>query len=188
MIARSVWRPAMYGGFAGAALGLLLMIAGHTLPNPVLCVSQFVSIIGCGIVGGLVIAFGPRRPLAKAFGLTGRGAAAADLTMIIIYGSLIGLLVGPLAVVVSGFVIGGLTIMAPWRGAHDLFSGAVFGGVASGYFFGLPALAAGAVVGAISAPPSNVGGRRRGRLTLAPRQGRRQAGEVSVAMTEMRWT
>jgi hypothetical protein len=69
MITRSIWRPAMYGGFAGVALGLLSMIAGWTSPRPGLCALQFASFLGCGIGGGLVVAYGPAHTLAWIFGV-----------------------------------------------------------------------------------------------------------------------
>ena len=74
MTTSSVWRPAMYGGFAGAALGELLMIAHWASPHPGLCALQFASILGGGIGGGLVIAYGPIRALARVLGVNRRDA------------------------------------------------------------------------------------------------------------------
>jgi len=64
MVANGVWKPVMYGGFAGLALGVLLQMAGWTSAYPGICALQFASILGCGIGGGLVVAYGPARSLA----------------------------------------------------------------------------------------------------------------------------
>jgi hypothetical protein len=79
MITRSVWRLAMYGGFAGIALGSLLMIASWTSPRPVLCVFQFAALLGGGIGGGLVVAYGPIRALTWIFGVNRNDATWKDL-------------------------------------------------------------------------------------------------------------
>jgi hypothetical protein len=87
--------------------------------------------------------------------------------MRIIAGSIIGLVVCPVAVVLLGFVLGGVGRAAPCHSAPDFFSGALFGAFASAYYFGLPALGVGAVVGAIvPAVLSRRGGRLVRRLGL----------------------
>ena len=50
----------MYGLFAGTAAGLLLIIARWTPSTPGLCAVQFATVLGCGIGGGLVIAYVPK--------------------------------------------------------------------------------------------------------------------------------
>ena len=81
MTTRSVWRPVMYGGFAGVALGSLFMIASWTSPHPGLCALQFASILGCGIGGGLVVAYGPVRALAWVVGVNRYDATWKDLVI-----------------------------------------------------------------------------------------------------------
>lgn len=61
------------------AVGALSMIAHWTSPNPGLCALQFATILGCGIGGGLVIAYGPVRTLAWVLGVNRRGATWKDL-------------------------------------------------------------------------------------------------------------
>jgi hypothetical protein len=79
MTMRSVWRSAMYGGFAGAALGLLSMIVNWTSPQPGSCALQFASMVGCGIGAGLVVAFGPVRTIRWALGVHRADATGKDL-------------------------------------------------------------------------------------------------------------
>jgi hypothetical protein len=55
MTARSVWRPVMYGAFAGVAIGSLLMIAGWTSPDPATCFLQCIAIVGGGIGCGVAV-------------------------------------------------------------------------------------------------------------------------------------
>ena len=52
----------MYGGFAGAAFGLVLILAGWTSPHLGLCALQFILILCCGIGGGLLAVYKNRRP------------------------------------------------------------------------------------------------------------------------------
>ncbi len=132
MTARSVSRPILYGTLAGAVLGSLLVYVGWPSPDSAACYLLAVSILACGVGGGLVLACGPKALLA----MTAKGIRGAftvdDLMARILPGTLIGLVAGPIAVVVSGFVIGGLF------------------GVFVAAFYGLYAVAAGAVVGAIA--------------------------------------
>ena len=79
MTTTNVSRSAMYGGFAGAFLGLLFMIAGWTSPRPGFCALQFASIVGCGIGAGLVVAFGPVRTIRWALGVHRADATGKDL-------------------------------------------------------------------------------------------------------------
>lgn len=58
----------MYGGFAGILVGSLLMILGWTSAQPELCAFQFAAILGCGIGGGLILAYGPVRTIAWVLG------------------------------------------------------------------------------------------------------------------------
>jgi hypothetical protein len=67
MATKSVWRPVMYGGLAGVVLGALSLI-GWTSPYPGICALQFATIVGCGIGGGLVVAYVPIRSLQWLFG------------------------------------------------------------------------------------------------------------------------
>ena len=69
----------------------------------------------------------------------------------IITGSLMGLIVGPLALLLAGFVVGGYTRMAPCHSAPDFISGALFGTLAVAWQFGIPAIVAGFILGAITA-------------------------------------
>jgi hypothetical protein len=141
----------MYGGFAGVAAGSLLMIAGWASPNPAICVLQFVSTMGCGIGAGLLTAYGPGRALEKTWEFIRGGATAGDIVMRVISGLLTGLVVGPIAVVVTGFVVGGLGRMAPCHRAPDFIGGAIFGAAMFAAFLALPALAVGPLVGALVA-------------------------------------
>jgi hypothetical protein len=79
-----------------------------------------------------------------------RGAPEALTTgMRIAFGSVVGLLVVPIAVVATGFVAVGLGRGSPCHGRSDFLSSAVFGAMVFAQWFGLPALAAGLVVGAV---------------------------------------
>jgi hypothetical protein len=64
-------------------------------------------------------------------------------------GVAVGALAFPIAVVATGFFVGGFGGATPCHSAPDFFSSALFGAQFSAYFFGLPAAAAGLVVGAI---------------------------------------
>jgi hypothetical protein len=61
MTVQKVWRPAMYGGFAGIAAVAFLMMANMTSPHPVFCAIQFATILCCGIGVGMIVACGPIR-------------------------------------------------------------------------------------------------------------------------------
>ena len=68
----------MYGGFAGAALASWLTICGLTAPDLILCLLQFIAMTGggagCGLAGGLVVAYGgPKRVLENVLGLNRGG-------------------------------------------------------------------------------------------------------------------
>jgi hypothetical protein len=65
----------MYGGFAGAALGLVLLLAGWTSSHLGLCALQFILILCCGIGGGLLAVYKNRRRIVAT--LLGLGAALA---------------------------------------------------------------------------------------------------------------
>lgn len=68
----------MYGGFVGVAFGALSLMAGWTSPYPGICTVQFATILGCGLGGGLVFAYGPRHSLAWLFGVGHRDATWKD--------------------------------------------------------------------------------------------------------------
>jgi hypothetical protein len=74
MVPKGVWKPMMYGGLAGLALGALLLIAGWASPRPGICALQIASILGFGIGGGLVVGYGPARSLAWLLGVWHRDA------------------------------------------------------------------------------------------------------------------
>ncbi len=138
---RNVWRPLFYGGCAGATLGLLLVLTGLTSVKPALCVVQFVSIMCFGIGCGLVIGCCPRTML-ETEGLRAR----------IFTGLLTGLLVGPAAVAIAGFIVGGCTRMNMWRhNAPDFLSGAECGAILCTLGLGLPAIVVGPLIGAVFA-------------------------------------
>jgi hypothetical protein len=61
--------------------------------------------------------------------------------------TLFGMVVGPVAVAVAGFLWGGVSRVAPCQTAPDFMSGGVFGALVFTYQFGLLAGVAGAVVG-----------------------------------------
>ena len=93
MTSPSVWRPAMYGGFAGVGLASLLMIVHWTSPHPRLCAIQVAVMLGCGIGGGIVVAYGPIRTLRWALGLNRCDATWKDpakrltfLSIVMIFG------------------------------------------------------------------------------------------------------
>jgi hypothetical protein len=148
---KRIGRPVMYGSFAGAALGSLLIIAGWTPANPGLCVFQFAAILGCGIGAGLFISHGPRRALAQALDLIRGGVSLGDLLRRMLSGSLAGLLAGPIAVAAAGSIVGGYTGMAPCHRAPDFITGAAFGTLFFCSFLGLPAIGVGFLVGGIVA-------------------------------------
>jgi hypothetical protein len=128
-------------------LGSLLLVATWTSPDWAAYVLLGVLIMGCGISGGLVIAYGPKSILAMAARVIRRGPSTDDLWTRILPGTLIGLVVGPIVLVVSLFIIAGLGRMSAPHSAPDLFTGAIF----FVYLFGLRAIFTGAVVGAIVA-------------------------------------
>ena len=102
MTARSVWRPALYGGLAGVALASLLTIAHWASPTFGLCAFQFAAIFGCGIGGGIVVAYGPVRTLGWVLGVNRCDATWKDLAKRVAF----------LSIVVS---LGVALLAAAWR-------------------------------------------------------------------------
>ncbi len=151
MTAGNVPRPIVYGTLVGGVLGSLLLVAGWTSPNWAAYTFLGVSILICGIGGGLLVAYGPKSVLPRAASLSPRRLTLDNLLARILPGALIGLAVGPVVLAVSAFIIGGLGRAAPCHSAPDFLSGAIFAVFAFGFLYGLPALGIGAVIGAIVA-------------------------------------
>jgi hypothetical protein len=90
----------------------------------------------------------PLRAERPAPGVSGRPSMAARMETTA-FGAISGLVIGPVALGLAAFVLGGLGRAAPCHRAADFLSGAIFACGAVIAILGLPAIGGGCVVGAI---------------------------------------
>jgi hypothetical protein len=132
-------------------LGLVLWSVGLTSQDAAIRFIQIASLVALGSGIGWVWGYGPSRFLRKILGLDRPNVSTGDCIASATFAALRGLYVGPAAVVVAGFVIGGIVRAAPCHSAPDFLSGAIFGAFGGAYILGLPAAGVGAASGGVVA-------------------------------------
>ncbi len=143
-------RLALFGAAAGLLLGVVFWCAGLASNDAAIRFVQIVAILVGGGGIGAVLGYGPRRILRGVFGFDRPGASVRECVLCTAFSALRGLFVGPIGIVIFGFVAGGIGRASPaCHAAPDFFSGAIFGMFAFTGMLAVPAAVIGAVTGGL---------------------------------------